>query len=121
MDGSVKEWSERSAFAGFDWAYDHHDVVIEDQHGAIVDDFRFEETVDGWNLLRERLARHPNVAVAIETSSGAVVERLLEAGYAVYPVNPKAAKRYRERKVPSGTKTDHIDAWTLANALRMDG
>lgn len=121
MDENAKEWSERTAFAGFDWAYDHHDIVVEDRHGKIVDDFRFEETAEGWKLLKERLARHPDVAVAIETSSGAVVERLLEAGYAVFPVNPKAAKRYRERKVPSGTKTDHIDAWTLADALRMDG
>jgi transposase len=59
--------------------------------------------------------------VAIETSSGATVERLLEAGYAVYPINPKAAKRYRERKAPSGTKSDHLDAWSLADALRLDG
>ena len=50
-----------------------------------------------------------------------MVERLLGAGYDVYPVNPKAAKRYRERKVPNGTKTDRIDAWSLADALRLDG
>ncbi len=40
--------------------------------------------------------------VATETSGGMAVQRLLEAGYAVYPVNPKAAKRYRERKTRSG-------------------
>ena len=39
----------------------------------------------------------------------------------MFPVNPKAAKRYRERKVPSGTKTDQVDAWSLADALRLDG
>ncbi|MBI1826024.1 MAG: IS110 family transposase [Planctomycetes bacterium] len=121
MDGSAKEWCERAAFAGFDWAYDHHDVVVEDQQGTVVDEFRFDETADGWKLLNERLSRYPAVAVAIETSSGVVVERLLDVGYAVYPVNPKAAKRYRERKVPSGTKTDRVDAWSLADALRMDG
>src|SRR5262249_39270159 len=31
------------------------------------------------------------------------------------------AKRYRERKAPSGTKTDRQDAWSLADALRTDG
>jgi transposase len=61
------------------------------------------------------------LAVAIETRSGAAVERLLEAGVTVFPVNPKATKRYRERKAPSGTKTDHLDAWALADALRLDG
>jgi transposase len=121
MDGDAKAWRERMAFAGFDWARDHHDVLVVDRDGTVEVDFRFEENADGWRRLKERLSRYPDLAVAIETSSGAVVERLLEAGYDVYPVNPKAAKRYRERKVPSGTKTDRIDAWSLADALRLDG
>ena len=65
MDESAKVWCERTAFAGFDWAHDHHDVVVEDQQGTVVDDFRFEETADGWKLLIERLSRHPDVTVAI--------------------------------------------------------
>lgn len=121
MDKGTDSWSERAAFLGFDWASDHHDVVLVDQHGKIVEDFRFDDTAEGWLLLRKKLSKHRDVAVAIETSSGATVERLLEAGYAVYPVNPKAAKRYRERKAPSGTKTDRLDAWSLADALRLDG
>jgi len=64
---------------------------------------------------------YPGLAIAIETSSGAAVERLLDAGYSVFPINPKAAKHYRERKAPSGTKTDFVDAWSLADALRVDG
>ena len=32
-----------------------------------------------------------------------------------------ASESYRKRKAPSGTKTDHIDAWGLADALRVDG
>jgi transposase len=121
MDKDADSWSERAAFVGFDWASDHHDVVLLNQAGKIVEDFRFDDTAEGWQLLKKKLSKHPDVAVAIETSSGATVERLLEAGYAVYPVNPKAAKRYRERKAPSGTKTDHLDAWSLADALRLDG
>ncbi len=121
MDRETDTWSQRTAFVGFDWASDHHDLVLVDQHGQIVEDFRFDDTAEGWRLLINKLSRHPDPAVAIETSSGATVERLLEAGYAVYPVNPKAAKRYRERKAPSGTKTDHLDAWSLADALRLDG
>jgi len=121
MDKGTDGWSERAAFVGFDWASDHHDVVLVDQRGKIVADFRFDDTAEGWQRLIKKLSKYPDVAVAIETSSGATVERLLEAGYAVYPVNPKAAKRYRERKAPSGTKTDHLDAWSLADALRLDG
>jgi transposase len=115
------DWKDRNTFVGFDWASDHHDVVVVDREGRIVEDFRFDDTADGWELLRKKLGAYPPPAVVIETSSGSVVERLLQAGYAVYPVNPKAAQRYRERKAPSGTKTDRLDAWSLADALRLDG
>jgi len=121
MDRRAESGSERTTFVGFDWASDHHDVVVVDGEGSIIEDFRFEDSADGWKSLRKKLSPYPNVAAAIETSSGATVERLLEAGCAVYPVNPHAAKRYRERKAPSGTKTDRFDAWSLADALRMDG
>jgi len=121
MDKNTDRWSQRTTFVGFDWASEHHDVVVVAQHGKIVEDFRFDDTAEGWRLLIKKLSKYPDVAVTIETSSGATVERLLEAGYAVYPVNPKAAKRYRERKAPSGTKTDRLDAWSLADALRLDG
>ena len=114
-------WRQRTAFVGFDWAGDHHDVVLVDFCGKIVEDFRFDDTAEGWQRLIKTLSKHPDPAVAIETSGGMTVQRLLDAGYAVYPVNPKAAKRYRERKAPSGTKTDHLDAWSLADALRLDG
>ena len=59
--------------------------------------------------------------MAIETSRGAAVDQLLQRNYSVYPVNPVASESYRQRKVPSGTKTDHHDAWGLADALRLDG
>ncbi len=114
-------WSERAAFVGFDWAGDHHDVLVVNRLGKVVEDFRFDDTATGWKRFEEKLSRYPHPAVAIETCTGAAVERLLEVGYSVYPVNPKAAKRYRERKVPCGTKTDRVDAWSLADALRLDG
>jgi hypothetical protein len=59
--------------------------------------------------------------VAIETNQGAAVDQLLQRAYTVYPVNPIASQSYRQRKAPSGTKTDHLDSWGLADALRVDG
>ena len=91
MDKGMDSWSQRTAFVGFDWASDHHDVVLVERHGKVVEEFRFDDTAEGWQLLIKKLRNHPDPAVAIETSSGATVERLLEAGYAVYPVNPKSA------------------------------
>jgi len=49
------------------------------------------------------------------------VDQLLQLDAGIYPVNPLSAKSYRERKVPSGNKTDRLDAWSLAEALRLDG
>ena len=61
------------------------------------------------------------LAAAIETTCGPAVEQLLELGCTVYPLNPKSAQRYRDRKAPSGVKTDRLDALSFADALRTDG
>ena len=52
---------------------------------------------------------------------GLIIEQLLESGVNVYPIAPVSSKAYRERKASSGTKTDRLDAWSLADALRLDG
>lgn len=114
-------WDERKHFAALDWASDHHDVVVVDQRGAVVCELRIEHTAEGWAQLREKLGGFEPLAVAVETNQGMAVEQLLAAGYTVYPVNPKSAKRYRERKAPSGVKDDRRDAWSAADALRVDG
>lgn len=108
-------------FAGFDWACDHHDVAVVDRNGAIVLQLRFEQTLAGWTTLQQKLSKLGKVGVAIETSCGPAVERLLAMGHGVYPMNPKAAQRYRDRKAPSGVKDDQLDAWSMADALRTDG
>jgi len=40
----MKPWIEITHYAGFDWARDHHDVVIVDRQGQIVADFRIEHS-----------------------------------------------------------------------------
>jgi transposase len=117
----MKTWQELTHYAGFDWAKDHHAVVIMDREGKIVAGFEFEHTAEGWKTLAEKTSAWPNLGVAIETSQGAAVDQLLQGGYTLFPVHPLAAQRYRERKAPSGTKTDHLDAWALGDALRLDG
>lgn len=118
----MKPWIEITHYAGFDWAKDHHDVVIVDRAGQIVADFRIEHTAAGWQHWRQQVAAFAQgLAACVETSQGVVVEQLLASEATVYPVSPASAKRYRERKVPSGNKTDQVDAWSLADALRVDG
>lgn len=115
------DWKTFTHFGGFDWAGEHHDVVIVDAQGSIVAQWRFDHDPDGWKEFRAKVAAFPFLAVAVETSQGLMIEQMLDAGLSVYPVQPKAAQRYRDRKAPSGTKTDQLDAWSLADALRMDG
>jgi transposase len=113
-------------FAGFDWASDHHDVVTVDPDGQIVLELTIDDTAEGWATLREKFAKQVGqdlsaVAVAVETCNGPAVERLLAMGCAVYPLNPKVAERYRERKSNAGCKDDRLDAFSFADALRTDG
>jgi transposase len=117
----MKEWKDITHYAGFDWARDHHAVVIVNSQGEIVADFEFKHSLEGWKSFQEKTAAWPNLAVAIETNQGAAVDQLLQRSYTVYPVNPVASESYRKRKAPSGNKTDHVDGWGLADALRVDG
>lgn len=115
-------FSELTHFAGFDWARTaKHQIVVVDRAGRIVLQRQIEQTAEGWAALREALGPIGKLAVAIETNNGPAVERLLEMNLAVYPMNPKAAQRYRDRKAPSGVKDDLLDAWSFADALRTDG
>lgn len=115
------DWNQHTHFAALDWASDHHDVLVVDRLGAIVAEFRHDHTCQGWAEFEEKMKPFAGAPITIETSSGPAVDQLLQHGWKVYPVNPKAAERYRERKAPSGNKTDRHDAWTLADALRTDG
>lgn len=115
------QWSQQPYFAALDWASDHHDVVVLDPTGAIVAEFRFAHTAAGWAQFTDHMKPFAGAPLALETSSGPAVDQLLQRGWKLYPVNPKAAERYRERKVPSGTKSDRHDVWSLADALRTDG
>lgn len=117
----MNNWNELTHFVGFDWAKDHHQVVVVDQQGKILSEFEFEHSLEGWSQWRQRMSAYPAVAVVIETNQGAAVEQLLQQAMTVYPVNPRSAKAYRTRKVSSANKTDRLDAWSLAEALRTDG
>jgi transposase len=115
------QWNTYKNFVALDWAADHHDVMVVDHTGAIVTEFRFAHTAQGWAEFTQKMKSFEGCPLALETSSGPAVDQLLLRNWKVYPVNPKAAQRYRERKSPSGTKTDRHDAWSLADALRTDG
>ena len=56
------------------------------------------------NTLRDQVPRFAPLAVAIETSQGTVVDQLLRTpACTLFPINPRSARAYRDRKAPSGT------------------
>jgi transposase len=114
-------FAELTAFAGLDWASDHHDIVVVDKAGNRLESLHIDHNAAAWKSAVGRLRELGALAVAIETTHGVAVQQLLDAGFTVYPVVPKAAARYRGRKAPAGVKDDQLDAWSLADALRVDG
>ena len=114
-------------FVGDDWAEDHHDIEVMDEAGKVLAKRRLPEGVAGIAQLHELTGRFlgedaedSEVVVGIETDRGPWVAALIAAGYAVFPVNPLQASRYRERHGVSGAKSDAGDAHMLADMVRTD-
>jgi transposase len=111
-------------FCGIDWAEDHHDIALVDRDGGLLARARIGDDAAGLARLLELLAEHGDSAeapipVAIETPRGLLVA-CLRAARQVYPVNPMAVARYRDRHSIAGRKSDKGDALVLANILRTD-
>jgi hypothetical protein len=60
------------------------------------------------------------IPIAIETPRGLLVAALRGSGRPVFAINPMAVARYRERRTVAQSRSDHVDAMTLANILRTD-
>lgn len=113
------------AFVGWDWASEIDDITVLSDDGTEVLDrwvMRHDET--GIRDTLDRLASHGDpgeVPIAIETTSGLVVDRLLAAGHQVVPIHPNAFKAARARWGMSGSKSDPGDSYKLADFVRTDG
>ncbi len=110
-------------FAGVDWADTHHDVLVIDDAGRKQGVRRVMHSPEGLRELNEFLLsitgpeRKEELACIIETNHGLLIASLLEAGYPVYPVNPKTVEH---RRSAAGAKTDKIDAYLLAKYGRSE-
>lgn len=114
-----------AVYCGIDWAEGHHDVAVVDDSGGLLAKRRITDDPAGLALLLRVLAdcgdtREDPIPVAIETGRGLLVAVLRASGRCVYAINPFSASRYRDRHTASGKKSDHHDAFVLANVLRTD-
>lgn len=114
-----------AVYCGIDWAEGHHDIALVNDDGKLIAKRRINETLDGVAELTAMLAAAGDseaepIPVAIETPRGLLIAVLRATGRPIYPINPLAVARYRERTSISGKKSDHVDAMALANILRTD-
>ena len=112
-------------FCGIDWAEDHHDIAVIHRDGQLLARRRISDDAAGLAGLLGLLAGHGDsaedpVPVAIETPRGLLTACLRATGRAVYPINPLAVARYRDRHSVAGRKSGHGDAVVLAGILRTD-
>ena len=112
-------------FVGVDWATEAHQVCVLDAQGGVVGERSVAHSGTGlaelcsW-LLEIGAGEATTVHVSIEVPHGAVVETLLERGFAVFAINPKQLDRFRDRFTVAGAKDDRRDARVLADSLRTD-
>ena len=111
-------------YLGVDWADPTHAVWVVDESGTKITARTVTHTAEGlgeWGReLDEWRAQGIALWAAIERPDGRVVDFLLDHGVVVYPVNPKALDRARDRFRQSGAKSDPFDARVLADFLRTD-
>ena len=112
-------------FVGFDWAMEQHRACLLDADGKRVAERDVPHDGAGllelcaW-LIEKTDAQPAQIAVAIETPRGPVVETLLERGFEVFAINPKQLDRFRDRFTVAGAKDDRRDAHVLGHSLRTD-
>ena len=110
-------------FVGWDWGNTAHDVTVIDSAGDRVHRMAIPHTEDGIVRAVAKLADHGDpgeLPVAIETTRGLVVDRLLAAGHPVIPVHPNAFHAVRPRWGAARAKNDPGDSFKLADYARTD-
>ncbi len=113
-------------YVGVDWGKSEHQVCLLNATGEHVAERKIRHTGIGFTELAMWLSEQTNqaetasIGVALETSSGPVVDCLLALDYGVFAINPKQADRFRDRYSPAGAKDDRRDALVLATALFLE-
>ena len=113
---------------GIDVAKDKHDCFICNSDGEVLfKAFTFENNIDGFNKLYEKIKSiSPNseeVKVGLEATghySFNILNFLLKKGLPAFVINPLHTNFYRKSLTLRKTKTDRVDAHTIAMMLASD-
>ena len=113
---------------GIDVSKDKHDCFIVNSEGEVLADvFTIHNTMDGFNFLLQRIrgcvTPQGKIKVGLEATghySYNLLGFLLDNGLATYVLNPLRTNLYRKSLSLRKTKTDRVDARTIAHMLLSD-
>ena len=113
---------------GIDVAKDKHDCFIQSSEGEVLADvFTISNNMDGFHTLLEKIqactASQDKIKVGLEATghySYNILGFLLDNGLATYVLNPLRTNLYRKSLSLRKTKTDRVDARTIAAMLLSD-
>ena len=113
---------------GIDVAKDKHDCFIQSSEGEVLADvFTISNNMDGFNTLLEKIqtctSSQDKIKVGLEATghySYNILGFLLDNGLATYVLNPLRTNLYRKSLSLRKTKTDRVDARTIAAMLLSD-
>ena len=113
---------------GIDVSKDKHDCFILSSEGeTLADGFTIPNTLDGFNFLLQKIqdctTPQDKIKVGLEATghySYNLLGFLLDNGLATYVLNPLRTNLYRKSLSLRKTKTDRVDARTIASMLLSD-
>ena len=113
---------------GIDVSKDKHDCFILNSEGVVLADvFTIPNNLDGFSALLDRIRScttpQDNIKVGLEATghySYNLLGFLLDNGLATYVLNPLRTNLYRKSLSLRKTKTDRVDARTIAAMLLSD-
>ena len=113
---------------GIDVAKDKHDCFIQSSEGEVLADvFTVSNNMDGFRILMEKIRActtpQDKIKVGLEATghySYNILGFLLDNGLATYVLNPLRTNLYRKSLSLRKTKTDRVDARTIAAMLLSD-
>ena len=113
---------------GIDVSKDKHDCFIVNSEGEVLADvFTIHNTMDGFNFLLQRIREctmpQDKIKVGLEATghySYNLLGFLLDNGLPTYVLNPLRTNLYRKSLSLRKTKTDRVDARTIASMLLSD-
>ena len=113
---------------GIDVAKDKHDCFVLNSEGAVLADvFTIANNLEGFNTLLDKLRAcatpQDSIKVGLEATghySYNILGFLLDNGLATYVLNPLRTNLYRNSLSLRKTKTDRVDARTIAAMLLSD-